>query len=205
MIETQLIDYQNDFNGYRDKILFTFEFISNKEIDLENGLKEVNNHMTECTNIVQQMEIQAESQYMKKEHSTLANKLKELKKEIKIQTEKLTFKMLMGDIMVENGDVEDLEVSVKKAKKKNVLKSLRNGIKNATNLAKGITGELQGQKEKVLKSKEKVYEMDADLSGSNTTLNSLNRIRKREIYIFYTVIAIVVIWLFYQLAKRILY
>ena len=33
-------------------------------------------------------------------------------------------------------------------------------IKNATGLAKGITSELQGQKEKVLKSKEKIYEID---------------------------------------------
>ena len=205
MIETQLIDYQNDFNGYRDKIMFTFECIGKSEIDLENGLKDVNINMNECANIVQQMEIQAESQYMKKEYANLYYKLKELKRAVKDQTEKMTFKMLMGDIMVENGDAEDIELSVKKAKKKNVLKQMASKIKNATGLAKGITSELQGQKEKVLKSKEKIYEIDADLSGSNTTLNSIRRLKKKEMIIFYSVIGVVVIWLFFQLARKILY
>lgn len=74
MIETQLIDYQSDFNSYREKIIQSFMEISDNQSSLEDGLKEVNGHMNECANIVNQMEIQAESEYMKKEHLNLNNK-----------------------------------------------------------------------------------------------------------------------------------
>ena len=52
--------------------------------------------MKDCANILVQMEIQAESDYMKKELNSLQIKYKNLKKEVKQQTEKITFKILMG-------------------------------------------------------------------------------------------------------------
>jgi hypothetical protein len=52
MIETQLIDYQSDFNTYREKIMLTFGDIQQKETPLEDGLKEINGLMMECQNIV---------------------------------------------------------------------------------------------------------------------------------------------------------
>merc|ERR1712048_979903 len=94
-IKTQLIDYQSDFRTQREKIILTFEDINKNEIPLEDGLNQIKGLMNECANIVALMEEQIESEYMKKEHMGLANKLKELKKEVNVQTEKLTLKLLM--------------------------------------------------------------------------------------------------------------
>ena len=76
-------------------------------------------------------------------------------------------------------------------------------MRNATGIAKNITGELRGQKEKVLKTKDKVYEIDADLSGSNNLLNGIKSIKKKQLYIFYTIVVTIVIFLIYQLSCKI--